>query len=70
MSWNAATLRSRRRGGLLLETLIAIAIFVGVATFALGAVRDGILAAERAKLRIAAVDLASSRIAAVEAAKT
>ena len=67
MSWDAATLRSRRRGGLLLETLIAIAIFVGVATFALGAVRDGILAAERAKLRIAAVDLASSRIAAVEA---
>ena len=67
MNWNAAIVRSRRRGGLLLETLIAIAIFVGVATFALGAVRDGILAAERAKLRIAAVDLASSRIAAVEA---
>ncbi len=58
--------RSGRRGGLLLETLIAIAIFVGLATFSLGAVRDGILAAERARLRIVAVDLASSRIAEIE----
>jgi hypothetical protein len=56
-----------RRGGLLLETLIAIAIFVGIATFALGAVRDSIVAAERARLRIVAVDLASSRIAEIEA---
>ncbi|MDA0295123.1 MAG: hypothetical protein O3A19_06960 [Planctomycetota bacterium] len=67
MTRRPTLLRSGRRGGLLLETLIAIAIFVGVATFALGAVRDGIVAAERAKLRIVAVDLASSRIAAVEA---
>ena len=59
--------RSARRGGLLLETLIAIAIFVGLATFSLGAVRDGILAAERARLRIVAADLASSRIAEIEA---
>ena len=34
----------RRRGGLLLETLVAVAIFVGVATFSLAAVRDGIAA--------------------------
>ena len=60
-------LRADRRGGLLLETLIAIAIFVGIATFALGAVRDSVVAAERARLRIVAVDLASSRIAEIEA---
>ena len=39
-----------RRGGLLLETLVAMAIFIGVATFSLAAVRDGIAAAERARL--------------------
>lgn len=57
----------RRRGGLLLETLVAVAIFVGVATFSLAAVRDGIAAAERARLRLVAVGLATSRIAEVEA---
>jgi hypothetical protein len=57
----------RRRGGLLLETLVAVAIFVGVATFSLAAVRDGIAAAERARMRLVAVGLASSRIAEVEA---
>lgn len=57
----------RRRGGLLLETLVAVAIFVGVATFSLAAVRDGIAAAERARLRLVAVGLATSRIAEIEA---
>lgn len=57
----------RRSGGLLLETLVAVAIFVGVATFSLAAVRDGIVAAERARLRLVAVGLATSRIAEVEA---
>ncbi|MAH66803.1 MAG: hypothetical protein CMJ27_10525 [Phycisphaerae bacterium] len=56
-----------RRGGLLLETLVAVAIFVGVATFSLAAVRDGIAAAERARLRLVAVGLATSRIAEIEA---
>ena len=56
-----------RRGGLLLETLVAMAIFIGVATFSLAAVRDGIAAAERARLRLVAVGLASSRVAEVEA---
>ena len=56
-----------RRGGLLLETLIGLAIFVGVATFSLAAVRDGIAAAERARLRLVAVGLATSRIAEIEA---
>lgn len=57
----------RRHGGLLLETLVALAIFVGVATFSLAAVRDGIIAAERARLRLVAVGLATSRVAEVEA---
>ena len=59
--------RSARRGGLLLEVLIALAILVMVGLFALSGARDGLAAAERAARRAAAVDLAASRLAEIEA---
>ena len=57
----------RRRGGLLLEVLIALALLVMVGLFALNGARDGLDAAERAARRAAAVDLAASRLAEIEA---
>ncbi len=58
---------NRRRGGLLLETLIALAILVMVGLFALAAARDGLSASERSARRAAAVELAASRLAEIEA---
>ena len=58
---------NRRRGGLLLETLVALAILVMVGLFALAAARDGLSAAERSARRAAAVELAASRLAEIEA---
>ena len=58
---------TRRRGGLLLETLIALAILVMVGLFALAGARDGLSAAERSARRAAAVELAASRLAEIEA---
>ena len=57
----------RRRGGLLLETLIALAILVMVGLFALAGARDGLSAAERSARRAAAVELAATRLAEIEA---
>jgi type II secretory pathway pseudopilin PulG len=57
----------RRRGGLLLEVVIALALLVMVGLFALGGARDGLAATERAERRAAAVDLAASRLAEIEA---
>ncbi len=59
--------RCRRRGGLLLEVLIALALLVMVGLFALNGARDGLDAATRAARRAAAVDLAASRLAEIEA---
>jgi hypothetical protein len=59
--------RHRRRGGLLLEVVIALALLVMVGLFALGGARDGLAAADRAARRAAAVDLAASRMAEIEA---
>jgi hypothetical protein len=56
-----------RRGGLLLEVVISLAMLVMVGLFALGGARDGLAAAERAARRAAAVDLAASRLAEIEA---
>lgn len=58
---------SRRRGGLLLETLVALAILVMVGLFALAGARRGLDATDRAARRAAAVDLAASRLAEIEA---
>ena len=60
--------RSRRcRGGLLLETLVALAVLVMVGLLALGVARDASKATERSDRRAAAVELAASRIAEIEA---
>ncbi|MCP4834580.1 MAG: hypothetical protein GY895_07405 [Phycisphaera sp.] len=55
------------RGGLLLETLLALVILVMIGTLALGVARDAIKATERADRRAAAVELAATRMAEIEA---
>lgn len=57
----------RPRGGLLLETLLALAILIMVGLLALGVAKDATTATERSDRRAAAVELAASRIAEIEA---
>ncbi|MAC19404.1 MAG: hypothetical protein CMJ23_06935 [Phycisphaerae bacterium] len=57
----------RREGGLLLETLLSLALLVMIGLFALSIARDSVEATERAARRVAAVELAASRIAEIEA---
>ena len=59
-SASAAVLRPRA-GGILLELLLAIAIFAAAATFTLGAMRDALDGVRRAELRARAIDLAATR---------
>ena len=56
-----------RRGALLLETLLALAVFTTAAGFTIMAIRDGTTSAERASLRSRAVDMAASHLASIEA---
>ena len=56
-----------RRGWLLLEMMIALAIFVGTAFVVLGSIRQGISAVQRTRERARAVDLARSTMAKLEA---
>ena len=56
-----------RRGALLLETLLALAIFTTAAGFTIMAIRDGSASAERATLKSRAVDMAASHLASIEA---
>jgi type II secretory pathway component PulJ len=55
-----------RRGGVLLEILLAIALFAGAAIFTLGALRNALAGTQRASVRMRAVDLAASRMAGLE----
>lgn len=55
------------RGGLLLETLLALVILVMIGTLAVGVARDAIKATERSDRRAAAVELAATRMAEIEA---
>jgi type II secretory pathway component PulJ len=55
-----------RRGSVLLEILLAIAIFAGAAVFTLMALRNALAGTQRASLRMRAVDLAASRMAELE----
>lgn len=59
--------RNRSRGGLLLETLLSLAILIMVGLFALSIARDSADATERAARRVAAVEVAANRIAEIEA---
>ncbi len=56
-----------RRGGVLLELLLAMALFVGGAILVLGAMRSAIDGARRTDLRARAMDLAQSRLAELDA---
>lgn len=55
------------RGGLLLEALLAMGLMVMIGLLALGVARDASRSTERADRRAAAVELAASRIAELEA---
>lgn len=57
-----------RRGALLLEVLLSIALFAGASAFALGAARSVFDALERSKRQQEAVDIATSKMAELEAA--
>lgn len=59
--------RDRSRGGLLLETLLSLALLIMIGLFALSIARDSVDAAERAARRVAAVEMAANRIAEIEA---
>jgi hypothetical protein len=58
---------TRRGGGILLEVLVSLALFVGAATFTLGATRHAIDGIERMRRRAEAVDLARAKLAELEA---
>lgn len=65
----AVRTRGRRpvAGAILLETLLAIALFAGAALFVIGALRDSAAATERAALRTRAADLARTALSEIEA---
>lgn len=56
-----------RRGAILFELLVAMAIFIAAAALTLGAVRNGYESMRRAHQRQLAVDLARSKLAELEA---
>ena len=56
-----------RRGGLLLEVLVSIAIFVAAAAFCVRATSDSIKAMDRTDLQLVAADLARSAMTQLEA---
>ncbi|MEE8156203.1 MAG: hypothetical protein V3T53_14715 [Phycisphaerales bacterium] len=57
----------KRRGALLLEVLLSIALFAGASAFALGAARSVFDALDRGKRQQQAVDIARSKMAELEA---
>jgi len=56
----------RWRGGILLETLVSLALFAGAASFALASMRSVIQANDLAERRAQAVDLARTKMAQLE----
>ncbi len=56
-----------RRGAVLFEVMLSVALFVGAAAFCLGATKSLFAAFERAGRRQFAVDLARSKLAELEA---
>jgi len=59
--------RSRRRGGILLELLLAIALFAAAASFTTSAMRSAVDGIRRTELRARAFDLAATRLAELDA---
>lgn len=55
-----------RRGSVLLEILLSIALFAGAAVFTLMALRNALAGTQRAAVRMRAVDVAASRMAEIE----
>ena len=60
-------MRERRRGGVLFEVMVALAIFVGAGSFVLGATRQALTALDRGGRETLAADLACSRLAELRA---
>lgn len=58
---------SNRRGGVLFEVVLAVALFGGAAAFTLAAARSALDSMQRVRLQQAAVDLAKTRLAQLEA---
>lgn len=56
-----------RRSAVLLELMLAMALFVGAAVFALGSARSVLISIEHNHKRLEAVDLLRSRLAELEA---
>ncbi|MAT81177.1 MAG: hypothetical protein CMJ29_05975 [Phycisphaerae bacterium] len=56
-----------RRGGLLLEVLVSIAIFVAAAAFCLRATSDVVTAMDRTEKRLVAADIARSAMSQLQA---
>jgi len=59
--------RRARRGGILLEVVLAISLFAGAAAFALASVRSVFNTLEQARLLQEAIDLARSKMSELEA---
>jgi hypothetical protein len=56
-----------RRGGVLFEVLLSIALFVGAAVFTLGTTRTVLVALDRAGREAVAIDLARAKMAELDA---
>ena len=59
--------RGHRSGGVMLELLLAIALFVMAASFTLSSLRSALDSMRRAELRARAYDAAASRLAELDA---
>ena len=59
--------RFARRGGVLFEVVLSIALFAGAAAFALGAVRSAFDKLDQTRRKQQAIDLARSKLAELEA---
>jgi hypothetical protein len=55
-----------RRGGVLFEVVLSVALFGGAAVFALSAARNTLASLERMRLQQMAIDLAKSKMAELE----
>lgn len=66
----ASTPARRRRGSLLFEVLLSLALFVTAASFSIGATRSVLGAVDRSRRQAMATDLARAKMAELEAGLT